>query len=132
LIPAPGAAGSPRPPAVFSRLTRPAPPARRTSWHLEDPPSRAYGGRSPMATNPTTPAPNTSLLRTPAAAPPSPVSSKPFGDLRTIGLLAALACSACASTPSGCGANQAEVPTVPYCELITHAAQYDGQRVVTT
>jgi hypothetical protein len=32
-----------------------------------------------MATNPRTPAPNTSLHRTPAAAPPSPVSSKPFG-----------------------------------------------------
>ena len=32
-----------------------------------------------MATNPTTPAPNTSLHRTPAAAPPSPVSSKPLG-----------------------------------------------------
>jgi hypothetical protein len=32
-----------------------------------------------MATNPTTPAPETSLHRTPAAAPPSPLSSKPFG-----------------------------------------------------
>ena len=31
-----------------------------------------------MATNPTTPAPNTSLHRTPAAVPPSP-GSKPFG-----------------------------------------------------
>jgi hypothetical protein len=31
-----------------------------------------------MATNPITLAPNTSLHRTPAAAPPSPVSSKPL------------------------------------------------------
>jgi hypothetical protein len=33
-----------------------------------------------MATNPRTLAPKTSQDRTPAAAPPSPVSAKPFGD----------------------------------------------------
>ena len=39
-----------------------------------------------MASNQRTLAPNTSLHRTPAAAPPSPVSSKPLGDERRLSL----------------------------------------------
>jgi len=68
-----------RQPSLAHRLS-PASRARprrldASPWHFEDPPSRAYSGRSSMAPNPRTLAPNTSLHRTPAAAPPSPVSS---------------------------------------------------------
>jgi hypothetical protein len=82
LIPEPGAAVNPRLPAVSLPPPAPGPAASMKPWHPEDPPSRAYGGRSPMAPNPRTLAPNTSLHRTPAAAPPSPVSSQPLGDGR--------------------------------------------------
>ena len=61
--------------------TRPAPPAGRTPWHLEDALAGAYRGKRLMAFNPRILAPTIARQRSRSAPLRSPLSRKPFGDL---------------------------------------------------